>query len=611
MQTLRAAIAAAAMLSLCACAPDTGEPPSFEPRRPPQEFAAFRVFDLGVADVNSDGRLDLFTVNHNGRQSVLNNGGGWIFRDVYADMGLHQDPRFPGLEAGVTDPQPVAGTLRVHFHDRELHVTATDLGAPDAYRCRITLHGGVRVKSNGGFEVAETVEELSGGPAVRTTLTIAPPASGTLALKPEFVAAPVALAFERHDSSRRVLVGTGLRETAERAIEFSLRDRHSMAWSDVNDDGFTDVFVARGGLKGALGLYPIDVRDELFLRDGGTFRDAASAWGLEKEGRRSRTSRWHDLDGDGALDLLLGSDGDPLAVFLRRGGGFVESAAQLGLGGVQAPVFRVADLSGDSAPELLAAGETGLTIYARKAGGYAAVATYGEDASFTKIVVADFDSDGDPDALAVSPTRSLLLDHAGGSLSPVEPATLGLPPASVDAGWVDVDNDGDLDLFAHPGGLHRQTAPRTFTRDPALRIEGEQAIASWPDLDGDGTRDLAAATTAGDTALEWHLELVRSPPTRNRWLQVDLRGAAANREAVGACIRLSAGTAVQTRCTGEAEGSLYSQGHYRIYFGLGGHRGTVDLEVRWPDGRIQHVPGVRSGQLVRIEDSRLGGYDPT
>ena len=46
------------------------------------EIADYGLFDLGVADINNDDRLDIFTVNHSGRQSLMLNNGSGKFTDV-------------------------------------------------------------------------------------------------------------------------------------------------------------------------------------------------------------------------------------------------------------------------------------------------------------------------------------------------------------------------------------------------------------------------------------------------------------------------------------------------------------------------------------------------
>jgi hypothetical protein len=54
------------------------------------------------------------------------------------------------------------------------------------------------------------------------------------------------------------------------------------------------------------------------------------------------------------------------------------------------------------------------------------------------------------------------------------------------------------------------------------------------------------------------------------------------------------------------DGAFFSQGHYRLYFGLGAHPGADLLRIRWPDGMVQesrNVPGDRL-QVIRQPESQ-------
>lgn len=57
-----------------------------------------RILDVGVADVNHDGKLDVFTTAHSYVSSVMENDGDGNFHDATTRLGLDEDPEFPGLE---------------------------------------------------------------------------------------------------------------------------------------------------------------------------------------------------------------------------------------------------------------------------------------------------------------------------------------------------------------------------------------------------------------------------------------------------------------------------------------------------------------------------------
>lgn len=105
------------------------------------------------------------------------------------------------------------------------------------------------------------------------------------------------------------------------------------------------------------------------------------------------------------------------------------------------------------------------------------------------------------------------------------------------------------------------------------------------DLNGDGALDLVINNN--DHAPTIYVN--RLAP--RRWLAVDLEGGGANRDAVGATVRLRLGDRTLTRVVTAGTGYA-SQSPFPVHFGLGDpDDGEVgDLEVTWPDGRTQHIP---------------------
>ena len=86
----------------------------------------------------------------------------------------------------------------------------------------------------------------------------------------------------------------------------------------------------------------------------------------------------------------------------------------------------------------------------------------------------------------------------------------------------------------------------------------------------------------------------------NHWLAVDLRGPRGNAEAIGARVRIEAAGRAQTGWVGQSDGSRYSQGHYRVYFGLGNAPVADSVSVVWPDGRRTKVRDVEADQVLEI-----------
>ncbi len=89
----------------------------------------------------------------------------------------------------------------------------------------------------------------------------------------------------------------------------------------------------------------------------------------------------------------------------------------------------------------------------------------------------------------------------------------------------------------------------------------------------------------------------------NNWIQLSLEGAGrSNRDAIGARVTVHAdGDAFIQEING---GNGYaSQSMKRLHFGLGRRRSIASVEILWPDGSKQRIPGeqVRINQLTQIK----------
>jgi hypothetical protein len=85
----------------------------------------------------------------------------------------------------------------------------------------------------------------------------------------------------------------------------------------------------------------------------------------------------------------------------------------------------------------------------------------------------------------------------------------------------------------------------------------------------------------------------------NSWLEVDLVGPEASPNGVGARVAATFDGRILVREVGHAEGGTRSNGHFRLYFGLGA-ADSVDLDVRWPDGRRQSLADVAPGRRMTV-----------
>ncbi len=377
------------------------------------------------------------------------------------------------------------------------------------------------------------------------------------------------------------------------------------AFADLDKDGDLDLFVANyvaadrrhspfcGNAKLAIRVYchPLNfepLAGTLYRNNGrGTFTDVSADAGIAAHRGNGLGVIVTDYDEDGWPDVLVANDSMPNFLFRNEGGGrFRESA--------------------------LGAGVAVATDGKARAGMGVAAGDYNGDGRFDVVVTnLDFETH--------SLYRSLgdgLFAHATAE-SGIGPATL--PFVGFGAAVLDVDSDTRLDLAIvnghimdnapqlRSGAVHaqrkllfRNIGGRRFveigrTAGAAFALERVGRGLATGDVDNDGDLDLLV-TNNGQAA-----DLLRNDGDRANALLVRVIGRVANRDAIGARVRVVTGGRVQVREV-RAGSSYLSQSDLRQHFGLGQAAAADRVEVRWPSGRIENVAGVAANQIVTIRE---------
>jgi enediyne biosynthesis protein E4 len=377
-----------------------------------------------------------------------------------------------------------------------------------------------------------------------------------------------------------------------------------VAWVDVDNDQDLDLFSANyvqfsfeRHEKLAPKAYPYSPgprdfppdTDSLFLNNGdGTFTDISHQAGITAAAGPSMGVVAGDFDGDGDSDIFVCCDGAPNLLYRNNGQGrFTEEALQLGV---------AYDLRG------------------------AANGSMGVDS-------ADIDGDGLDDLLVTDYSDQLMMHfrNLGQGLfeDTARISQIGsevLPHVKWGVGLVDFDRDGDRDAFICNGHLLenvKEIDPRTdygvrncvmenngrgqFRSVTAHVGEALQQIASsrgaaFDDLDNDGDIDCVILNCDDDAQY-----LENCTETSNSWLELELKGRAANRSAVGTVVRLTTGEKSQVA---EVRSGRGYQSHYgtRLHFGWAG-AAMAELHIRWPDGKQQLIEVVEPNRLhVIVQD---------
>ena len=618
----RAAACAAALIAIAAAGPEgaaaaKGPDPVLVPSSLPLSSA--KLFDVSVADADHDGDYDLFSTNHKYRGSLmLSDGEGFV--DGLDASGLSATDDVPGFDDLFSEPAIGPAGLYM-WVDREgfTHLRTVGLGSNlEVPNPRVA--GEIRFL---GREV--TVEQAVGAQvAVRNDPTTTPP-TGTVTfdagpdsevvLRARFMDLPFELSVDPTFKRSRILLGPRLSPSpAGNRASFDLGDRHGVAWADFDQDGATDAYIANGGNRGAVRRFGEYTTDELYWGDGeGQFSEDIERTGIEKGFCRGRYAAPVDYDGDGQLDIFIGCETiHPLLLRQRTPGKYGSRSHELTLAGVRGDVYRWVDLDGDGIQELISIRRRKIRVYDPGVEGkpfrlLQSLRAANGGKTVDALSIADIDGDSDADLFVASRGGNSVLLNRGGRLSVREPRAFGLPPAgSVSATFVDYDNDGLIDFHSVPQGVFRQGRDgyeRTGVGGVGARARF--ATASWFDLEGDGDRDLVSSLKRSGARLRNVVYENRTPG--GHWLEVDLRGAVGNAEAIGARVSVSAETrgagrppTRQTRWVGEAESSRFSVGHYRTYFGLGEAATVSRIVVRWPDGSKTKLSNVAVDRVLAI-----------
>jgi enediyne biosynthesis protein E4 len=371
------------------------------------------------------------------------------------------------------------------------------------------------------------------------------------------------------------------------------------AFGDYDRDGFLDLFVAcytdvdlanlppPGGVNGECKYRGVPVMcgprglkgapDHLFKNKGnGTFTEVTAAAGVtDPKGYYGFGVGWFDYDDDGWLDLFVANDSVPNLLYHNKGNGSFEEV------------------------------------------GYAAGCAVNQDGRAQAgmgIAIGDYDRSGRLSIYVTnfSDDNNTLFHNEDNAFVDVSSRTgqidSTLPYLGWGVGFVDLDNDADLDIFVCNGHVYPEVDEQSWNTSFAQRklvFEGDgrgrfrevgAAVAgviaprssrgcAFGDIDNDG--DVDVVVNNYDSAPT----LVRNEGGNRAGHFVNLRlvGAAASpRDGIGATVFLTAGG---VRQRGEvASGRSYcSQSDLRVHFGLGPATKIDSIEVRWPNGRVEKI----------------------
>jgi hypothetical protein len=356
-------------------------------------------------------------------------------------------------------------------------------------------------------------------------------------------------------------------------------------WFDYDNDGDLDLFVGNESRMDPL-RYPKPADDfpcNLFRNEGdGTFTDVAKDAGVTND-RYTKGATAGDYDGDGWVDLYVSNMGRNRLYHNDGNGRFTDVAGKLG-------VFEPAGRS--FAPWFFDFDDDGhLDVYVNAYDNE--TTTGGEIASWHL---------GLPFA---SPPPRLYRNEGDGTFEDVtRSAGLWRPMAPMGANFGDLDNDGWLDMYLTTGAPPLEMLmPNVMLRNVGGKRFVDVTVAggfgnlqkghgvAFVDLDNDGDQDVFNEVGGFFRGDSFYNSLYENPGNQNRFLTLALEGRRSNRMAYGARITVVVKTPSGERALHRAVGSVSSFGGSpaRQEIGLGDATAIASVEIWWPASNIRQT----------------------
>lgn len=431
------------------------------------------------------------------------------------------------------------------------------------------------------------------------------------------------------------------------------------AVGDYNNDGWPDIYqTCLGG-------------NVLYRNNGdGTFTDVTAKAGVA-DGRWSTGAAFGDYDGDGYVDLMVANyvdfhlddlpgfgkvpfckyrgidvqcgprglrgagdslfhnNGDGTFADVSKSAGVSDSSGFYGLGVIWADFNNTGRpdiyITNDSTPKYLYKNEGNGKFKDIGLESGTAVSDDGSEQASMGIAVGDYNHTGRPSLFVTnfSDENDVLYRNEGNwnfkEVSYSSGVALpSLPWVKWGTAFVDLDNDGWLDLIAVSGHVYPQVDSLPSGggyREPKLLHLNQQdgTFCDASDLAGAAMKQhrVSRGLAVGDLFNDGNMDVVvgdidGAPMVlRNRgisgrhWVSFELAGVKSNRLALNARISIVAGGMTQTDEI-HSGGSYLSQNDLRVHFGLGSADKIQRVTIHWPSGKIETLNDIAADKFYSV-----------
>ena len=454
---------------------------------------------------------------------------------------------------------------------------------------------------------------------------------------------------------------------------------NGVTWIDADNDNDLDVCVS-----GFSGTPPNWVnKTQIYLNDGNA-NFSSSGW-ITSTQKNAMRHGWADIDNDGDPDLYLAAtwnQNDINQLWINNGNGFTINQTTGATPNTAQPyegTVSWADYNNDGWVDLFLPRWNNLKnrLFRNNGNGTFAEVTAGQlvnDLAWTSGGFwGDFDNDRDLDIFVVNyqigPTdpgpNDLFRNNGNGTFTKMTGAgpIVTAPDRGRSANWVDINNDGFLDLFVNNQFsrdlIHINQGNGTFITRPLDNADHTSWSSNWGDYDNDGDQDLfiigfggtenriwqndgqgnLSEVNAGlpgsfplftggsyangiswtdanlDGWLDMHITMAVNSEDRfylnnglecGSWLEVKCIGVESNRSAIGTTLRAKAtvnGSPVWQMRQISAQTAATSNNPIWQHFGFGDAAFIDSLVVEWPSGKTCVFTQVPVRQVLAISEN--------